>query len=44
MDPPPLGLTRDQPELQEIEDGDEEMELEEQDLARVDLDHLEHAY
>jgi hypothetical protein len=30
--------------LQEIEDGDKEMELEEQDLAGVDLDHLEHAY
>jgi hypothetical protein len=30
--------------LQEIEDGDEEMEMEEQDLAGVDLEHLEHAY
>jgi hypothetical protein len=43
-DLPPLGLARDPPDLQEIEDGDEEMELEEQDLAGVDLDHLEHAY
>jgi hypothetical protein len=28
----------------EIEDGDAEMELEEQELAGVDLEHLEHAY
>jgi hypothetical protein len=28
----------------EIEDGDIEMELEEQELAGVDLEHLEHAY
>jgi len=42
--PPPLGSMWDQPELQEIEDGDEEMEVEEQDLAGVDLDHLEHTY
>jgi hypothetical protein len=39
-----MGLAQDLPEMQEIEDGDEEMELEEQDLAGVDLDHLEHAY
>lgn len=44
LDPPPLGSARNQPELQDIEDGDEEMEMEEQDLAGVDLDHLEHAY
>jgi hypothetical protein len=28
----------------EIEDGDAEMELEEQELDGVDLEHLEHAY
>jgi hypothetical protein len=28
----------------EAEDGDVEMELDEQDLAGVDLEHLEHAY
>jgi len=39
-----MGLARGLPETREIEDGDEEMELEEQDLAGVDLDHLEHAY
>ena len=42
--PPSLGLAREKPDLQEIEDGDEEMELEEKYLAGVDLDHLEHAY
>jgi hypothetical protein len=30
--------------LQETEDGEADMELEEQDLAGVDLEHLEHAY
>ena len=40
----PPGSTREIPSTQEIEDGDEDMELEEQDLAGVDLDHLEHAY
>jgi hypothetical protein len=40
----PPGLARETPGTQEIEDGDEDMELEEQDLAGVDLDHLEHAY
>jgi len=37
-------LAWDPPKIQEVEDGDEEMELEGQDLARVDLDHLEHTY
>jgi hypothetical protein len=32
------------PDLQETDDGEANMELEEQDLARVDLEHLEHAY
>ena len=31
-------------ENREIEDDDEEMEVEEQDLAGIDLEHLEHAY
>ena len=31
-------------EHQETEDGDEEMEVEEQDLDGIDLEHLEHAY
>jgi hypothetical protein len=39
--PSPL---QEQPDLQEMDDGDEEMIIEEQDLAGVDLDHLEHAY
>jgi len=30
--------------LQETKDGDEEMEMEEKDLAEVDLEHLENAY
>jgi hypothetical protein len=34
----------DQQDFLEIEDGDAEMELEEQELAGVDLEHLEHAY
>jgi hypothetical protein len=42
--PPSPSLPREQPDLQEVDDGDEEMVLEEQDLAGVDLDHLEHAY
>jgi len=32
------------PDLQEIDDREVDMELEEQDLAGVDLEHLEHAY
>jgi hypothetical protein len=46
IEPPPTSpsLVQEQSTLQEIEDGDEEMELEEQDLAGVDLEHLEHAY
>jgi hypothetical protein len=34
----------DQQDFLEIEDGDAEMELEEKELAGVDLEHLEHAY
>jgi hypothetical protein len=30
--------------MPDTDDGDDEMELEEQDLAGVDLEHLEHAY
>ena len=30
--------------MQETEDGEVDMELEEQDLGGVDLEHLEHAY
>jgi hypothetical protein len=40
---PPSGAQNTQ-EPQEIEDGDAEMEMEENDLAGVDLEHLEHAY
>jgi hypothetical protein len=40
----PLDTTQDPQGLQEIEDGEADMELEEQDLAVVDLEHLEHAY
>jgi hypothetical protein len=43
-EPAPLGLAQETTGLQEVEDGDEEMELEEPDLAGVDLEHLEHAY
>jgi hypothetical protein len=32
------------PDLQETDDGEADMELEEKDLAGVDLEHLEHAY
>jgi hypothetical protein len=42
--PTPIGSAQETPDLQEIEDGDEEMEMEEPDLAGVDLEHLEHAY
>jgi hypothetical protein len=43
---PPIHPTLSQEQLDqpETEDDDEEMELEEQDLAGVDLEHLEHAY
>jgi hypothetical protein len=41
--PAPLSLARETTGLQEAEDGDEEMEMEEPDLTRVDLEHLEHA-
>jgi hypothetical protein len=34
----------DQQDFLEIEDGDTEMDLEEKELAGVDLEHLEHAY
>jgi hypothetical protein len=37
-------MAQDPQDLQETEDGDAEMELEEHDLAGVDLEHLEHAY
>jgi hypothetical protein len=42
--PPPPSPSSTLPEQQEIEDRDEDMEVEEQDLAGVDLEHLEHAY
>jgi hypothetical protein len=35
---------KDQQDLQDTEEGEADMELEEQDLAGVDLEHLEHAY
>jgi hypothetical protein len=37
-------VAQDPQDFLETEDGDAEMELEEQDLAGVDLEHLEHAY
>jgi hypothetical protein len=37
-------MAEDPQDLLETEDGDAEMEMEEQDLAGVDLEHLEHAY
>jgi hypothetical protein len=40
----PLDTTLDLQDLQETEEGEEDMELEEKDLAGVDLEHLEHAY
>ena len=43
-DLPPLGAAQDPQDFLETEDGDVEMELEEQELAGVDLEHLEHAY
>jgi hypothetical protein len=36
--------TQEQLGMPDTDDGDDEMELEEQDLAGVDLEHLEHAY
>lgn len=41
---PPSSSTVAALEPSETEDGDAEMELDEQDLASVDLEHLEHAY
>jgi hypothetical protein len=43
-DLPPLDAAQDPQDFLETEDGDAEMELEEQELAGVDLEHLEHAY
>jgi len=40
----PLDTAKDLQDLQETEDGEVDMELEEQDLGGVDLEHLEHAY
>jgi hypothetical protein len=40
----PPDTAKDAQYLQETEDGEADMELEEQDLAGVDLEHLEHAY
>jgi hypothetical protein len=42
--PIPTGSAQETPDQQGIEDGDEDMEMEEPDLAGVDLEHLEHAY
>ena len=43
-DPPLPNMAQNPQDLQETEDGDVEMELEEHNLAGVDLEHLEHAY
>jgi hypothetical protein len=43
-DLPPLDIAQDLQDLLKTEDEDAEMELEEKDLAGVDLEHLEHAY
>jgi hypothetical protein len=40
----PPDSVKDQQDLQETEEGEADMDLEEQDLAGVDLEHLEHAY
>ena len=37
-------MAQDLQDFLETEDGDAEMELEEQELAGVDMEHLEHAY
>jgi hypothetical protein len=44
QNPPHSGLEQDSSAMPELEDADEDMELAEQDLAGVDLEHLEHAY
>ena len=44
QDPSPSSLDQEPSVMPELEDADEEMEIEEQDLAGVDLEHLEHAY
>jgi hypothetical protein len=43
-DHPSLDSTIGQQDFLEIEDGDTEMDLEEQELDGVDPEHLEHAY
>jgi len=42
--PPHPNMAQNTQKLQETEDRDVEMEMEEHDLAGVDLEHLEHAY
>jgi hypothetical protein len=42
--PTTTGSAQEAPDKQMIEDGDEDTEMEEPDLAGVDLEHLEHAY
>jgi hypothetical protein len=41
---PDLSPSETAHDLQETKEGEADMELEEQDLAGVDLEHLEHAY
>jgi len=44
QDPSPSSLDQGPSAMPELEDADEEMEIEDPDLAGVDLEHLEHAY